>query len=228
MTTHVPSRATRTLLDADAVSRTLSRIAHELIERNDDLEELALVGIHTRGVPLAQPAAPDWSPSGAESRSTLGALDITFHRDDVAVRNGGTAAALAAGRARLLARLPARGEDRRARRRRALHRPNDSRRDRRAARVRAPRARPARRARRPRPPRAPDPARLRRQEPADGPRRAGPGAARRGRRGRRESSSSPAEERADELGADSARGRAKRSSGRPSRLRGGTCSRSRT
>src|SRR6266566_2165698 len=41
------------LLDADALRRTLSRIAHEIIEANHDLSRVALVGIQTRGVPLA-------------------------------------------------------------------------------------------------------------------------------------------------------------------------------
>src|SRR5947199_200631 len=41
------------LLDRDDVDRTLSRIAHEIIEGNPDLDTVALVGIHTRGVPLA-------------------------------------------------------------------------------------------------------------------------------------------------------------------------------
>ena len=55
MTTHVPGQTVpKVLLDDVALSRTLSRIAHELIERNADLEELALVGIHTRGVPIAE------------------------------------------------------------------------------------------------------------------------------------------------------------------------------
>ena len=45
--------ASKILLDDEAISRTLSRIAHEIIERNDDLGAVALVGIHTRGVPLA-------------------------------------------------------------------------------------------------------------------------------------------------------------------------------
>jgi pyrimidine operon attenuation protein/uracil phosphoribosyltransferase len=55
MNTHVPDRtAAKLLLDAEALGRTLSRIAHEVIERNDDLGRLALVGIHTRGVPLAE------------------------------------------------------------------------------------------------------------------------------------------------------------------------------
>ncbi|MGZ4152475.1 MAG: bifunctional pyr operon transcriptional regulator/uracil phosphoribosyltransferase, partial [Actinomycetota bacterium] len=48
------SPAHRVLLDEEQVRRTLSRIAHEIIERNDDLESVAFVGIHTRGVPLAQ------------------------------------------------------------------------------------------------------------------------------------------------------------------------------
>jgi len=89
MTTHLPSRpAPKVLLDAEAISRTLSRIAHELIERNADLEALALVGIHTRGVPLAERLRRLVAErSGVEV--DLGAVDITFHRDDVLVRSGG-------------------------------------------------------------------------------------------------------------------------------------------
>jgi pyrimidine operon attenuation protein/uracil phosphoribosyltransferase len=82
MSTHVPDReAVKTLLDAEALGRTLSRIAHEIIERNDDLGRLALVGIHTRGVPLAERlAALIEERTGDEV--ALGAVDITFHRDD--------------------------------------------------------------------------------------------------------------------------------------------------
>jgi pyrimidine operon attenuation protein/uracil phosphoribosyltransferase len=88
MTTHIPSPAATTLLDAEALSRTLSRIAHELIERNDDLSRVALLGIHTRGVPLAARLRRLVSErSGVDL--ALGALDITFHRDDVIVRGGG-------------------------------------------------------------------------------------------------------------------------------------------
>jgi pyrimidine operon attenuation protein/uracil phosphoribosyltransferase len=88
MTTHVPDRAAaKPLLDAEAISRTLSRIAHELIERNLDLGQLALVGIQTRGVPLASRLRRlVHERSGVEL--PLGALDITFHRDDVHVRGG--------------------------------------------------------------------------------------------------------------------------------------------
>ena len=75
------------LLDDEQVQRTLSRIAHEIIERNDDLETVALVGIHTRGVPLAQRLRRLVADrSGVELE--LGQLDITFHRDDVHVRAG--------------------------------------------------------------------------------------------------------------------------------------------
>ena len=89
MTTHLPGRkAAKILLDAAAVERTLSRIAHELIERNADLDALALVGIHTRGVPLANRLRT----LVAERSGVLvdiGAVDITFHRDDVLARGGG-------------------------------------------------------------------------------------------------------------------------------------------
>ena len=78
------------LLDAEALDRTLSRIAHEIVERNPDLDIVALVGIHTRGVPLAlrlRRRIADFT--GREL--ALGTLDITFHRDDLHVRPGGKA-----------------------------------------------------------------------------------------------------------------------------------------
>src|SRR5512142_3233254 len=79
--------AGKVLLDEDSLRRTLSRIAHEIIERNEDLEQVALVGIHTRGVPLSQRLRTLIEErSGVEV--ALGQLDITFHRDDVAVRGG--------------------------------------------------------------------------------------------------------------------------------------------
>lgn len=79
--------ASKVILDSDAIERTLSRIAHEVIERNPDLEQVALVGIHTRGLPLAQRLRRLIAErSGVEV--ALGAVDITFHRDDVAVRGG--------------------------------------------------------------------------------------------------------------------------------------------
>jgi pyrimidine operon attenuation protein/uracil phosphoribosyltransferase len=79
--------ADKVLLDADAIQRSLARIAHEIIEANPELERVALIGIHTRGVPLAQRLArliADFS--GEQVR--LGTVDITFYRDDVHVRGG--------------------------------------------------------------------------------------------------------------------------------------------
>src|SRR5262249_55351064 len=79
--------AAKVLLDADAIARSLSRIAHELIEGSDDLSRLALVGIQTRGVPLASRLRRLVEErSGVAPR--IGALDITFHRDDVGLREG--------------------------------------------------------------------------------------------------------------------------------------------
>src|SRR3954464_13029916 len=73
------------LLDEAAIGRTLSRIAHEIIERNDELETVALVGIHARGVPLAQRLRRLIAERAGEELA-LGQLDVTFHRDDVHVR----------------------------------------------------------------------------------------------------------------------------------------------
>ena len=81
------SIAAKTLLDAEAIAKVLSRIAHELIERSEDLDRVALVGIQTRGVPLASRLRRLVAErSGSELE--LGKLDITFHRDDVQVRDG--------------------------------------------------------------------------------------------------------------------------------------------
>jgi pyrimidine operon attenuation protein/uracil phosphoribosyltransferase len=75
------------LLDGEALRRTIARIAHEIVERNPDLERTALVGIHTRGVPVAQRIRRLIEEfTGREI--ALGTLDITFHRDDVHVRDG--------------------------------------------------------------------------------------------------------------------------------------------
>lgn len=83
---HAPA-GQRVLLDAEALQRTLHRIAHEIIEANADLGSVALVGIHTRGVPLAQRLRRLIEEfSGVQT--VLGTVDITFYRDDVQVRGG--------------------------------------------------------------------------------------------------------------------------------------------
>jgi pyrimidine operon attenuation protein/uracil phosphoribosyltransferase len=79
--------APRVLLDEESIRRTLSRIAHEIIERNEDLDTVALVGIHTRGVPIAHRLRRLVEERTGDELA-LGQLDITFHRDDVHVRAG--------------------------------------------------------------------------------------------------------------------------------------------
>ena len=69
-------------MDADRMSRTLTRIAHEILERNRGLEELALVGIRTRGVVIARRLAHALQQITNEPVRT-GALDITLYRDDL-------------------------------------------------------------------------------------------------------------------------------------------------
>ena len=69
-------------MDADRIGRTLARIAHEILERNRGVEELALVGIRTRGVPLAKRLAKAIHEINGHEIPT-GALDITLYRDDL-------------------------------------------------------------------------------------------------------------------------------------------------
>ena len=86
MAAHAPA-GERVLLDAEALQRTLHRIAHEIIEANAELDRVALVGIHTRGVSLAHRLRRLIEEfSGVEVE--LGTVDITFYRDDVTVRGG--------------------------------------------------------------------------------------------------------------------------------------------
>ena len=70
------------VIDADRMGRTLTRIAHEILERNRDLAELALVGIRTRGVPIARRIAHAIHDINGHEVPT-GALDITLYRDDL-------------------------------------------------------------------------------------------------------------------------------------------------
>jgi pyrimidine operon attenuation protein/uracil phosphoribosyltransferase len=69
-------------MDAVRIGRSLARIAHEILERNRALEELALVGIRTRGVPLARRIAQSIREINQHDIPT-GALDITLYRDDL-------------------------------------------------------------------------------------------------------------------------------------------------
>src|SRR5256885_8285387 len=79
------------VMDADRMSRALTRIAHEILERNRGTSDLALVGIRTRGVPLARRIAHSLrdinrgrqEPDARDAEVPTGALDITLYRDDL-------------------------------------------------------------------------------------------------------------------------------------------------
>ncbi|MSO81796.1 MAG: bifunctional pyr operon transcriptional regulator/uracil phosphoribosyltransferase PyrR [Acidobacteria bacterium] len=70
------------VMDADRIARTLTRIAHEIVERNRGVEDLALVGVRTRGVHLARRLAESLREITGHDVPT-GTLDITLYRDDL-------------------------------------------------------------------------------------------------------------------------------------------------
>src|SRR5688500_19692983 len=70
------------VMDADRIGRTLTRIAHEIVERNKGVEDLAPVGVRTRGVPIARRIARALKEITGDEIPT-GALDITLYRDDL-------------------------------------------------------------------------------------------------------------------------------------------------
>jgi pyrimidine operon attenuation protein/uracil phosphoribosyltransferase len=72
----------KTLLTSREIKRALARVAHEIVERNKGAENLVLVGMRTRGVPLARRIAEIIEDFEGIS-SPVGALDITRHRDDI-------------------------------------------------------------------------------------------------------------------------------------------------
>ena len=70
------------VMDADRIGRTLTRIAHEIVERNKGVEDLALVGVRTRCVHIARRLAHALRDITGQDIPT-GALDITLYRDDL-------------------------------------------------------------------------------------------------------------------------------------------------
>ncbi|RLV55423.1 bifunctional pyr operon transcriptional regulator/uracil phosphoribosyltransferase PyrR [Aeromicrobium phragmitis] len=75
----------RTVLDEQDISRALTRITHEILERNRDADGVLLLGIPTRGVDLARRIAARMSE--VEGRPiTPGSLDVTMYRDDLRMR----------------------------------------------------------------------------------------------------------------------------------------------
>ena len=156
-----PSGTTaREVLTSGDVSRALRRIAHEILERNKGADDLVLLGIPSRGVPLAQRLGAAMAEvEGAHV--PVGSLDVTMHRDDLRHQP-----------VRPLARtdIPPGGIDDKVVvlvddvlfHGRTIRAALEA-----LAELGRPAHRAARRPRRPRPPRAPDPRRPRREEPAD-------------------------------------------------------------
>lgn len=70
------------IMDSEAIRRALVRIAHEIIEKNKGVEDVVIVGIRTRGVPLAQRIASEINAI-ENCEMTVGMLDITLYRDDL-------------------------------------------------------------------------------------------------------------------------------------------------
>ena len=77
------------LMDESALARTLKRISHEIIERNDSVDDICLIGIKTRGVPLANRIAKIIGELENKQINTC-ELDITLYRDDLSVKKTAT------------------------------------------------------------------------------------------------------------------------------------------
>ena len=76
---YVPKAA---IMDGDAMRRAMTRIAHEICERNEGAEGLGIVGIVSRGVPLAQILSAEIAEIEG-TRPPVGELDVSFYRDDI-------------------------------------------------------------------------------------------------------------------------------------------------
>ena len=72
----------RTVLDARDIARALTRISHEILERNKGATDLVLLGLHTRGVPLARRIG-ERVASVEGTPVAIGELDVTMYRDDL-------------------------------------------------------------------------------------------------------------------------------------------------
>src|SRR3982750_1372434 len=80
-----PPQAGRTVLDEGDIARALTRISHEILERNKGAGDLVLLGIPSRGVPLAQRIAE--RVAAVEGYDVpVGSLDVTMYRDDLRMK----------------------------------------------------------------------------------------------------------------------------------------------
>jgi pyrimidine operon attenuation protein/uracil phosphoribosyltransferase len=80
----LPIQYKATLMEKDQIRRAVKRIAHEIVERHNGVEDVIVVGIRRRGVPLAQRIA-DYIQQIEGTTVPVGALDITLYRDDFQV-----------------------------------------------------------------------------------------------------------------------------------------------
>jgi pyrimidine operon attenuation protein/uracil phosphoribosyltransferase len=78
----MPETKSAVVMDADRIARTLTRIAHEIVERNKGVDDLALIGVRTRGVHIARRLARSLKEITGDDVPT-GTLDITLYRDDL-------------------------------------------------------------------------------------------------------------------------------------------------
>ena len=73
------------VLDEQGVARAIRRMAHEIIEQNEGLQDLLLIGLQTGGVPFAEAIAADLAHI-EETIVPVGKLDVAFYRDDIGIR----------------------------------------------------------------------------------------------------------------------------------------------
>jgi pyrimidine operon attenuation protein/uracil phosphoribosyltransferase len=78
----MPDSKSAVVMDADRIARTLTRIAHEIVERNKGVDDVALIGVRTRGVFIARRLARTLKEITGDDVPT-GVLDITLYRDDL-------------------------------------------------------------------------------------------------------------------------------------------------
>ena len=78
--------STAILMDGPTLERALTRMAHEIVEHNPEPESLVFIGIHTHGAPLAKRLATKVGVI-LKREFPVGELDISMHRDDLALRN---------------------------------------------------------------------------------------------------------------------------------------------
>ena len=74
------------VLSAADVQRALTRMSHEIVERNGGVEDVVLVGLQTGGVPLASRMAETLRQIEGTAKVDLGSLDVAFYRDDIGLR----------------------------------------------------------------------------------------------------------------------------------------------